>query len=66
MKKLSISISDFEKMRTNNYLYVDKTKFLAKIVSKDTYYFLSRPRCFGKTLFVDTLEKFYQGKMLCS
>jgi len=62
MKKLSTSISDFEELRQNNYLYIDKTEFLAKIISRDKYYFLSRPRRFGKTLFVDTLEKFYQGK----
>jgi len=62
MKKLSTNISDFKELRQNNYLYIDKTEFLAKIISRDKYYFLSRPRRFGKTLFVDTLEKFYQGK----
>lgn len=62
MKKLATDIDDFEIIIKNNYLYVDKTKFLAKIIDSGTYYFLSRPRRFGKTLFLDTLEKFYQGK----
>lgn len=62
MQKISTSISDFEELRRSNFLYVDKTEFLVKIITQDKYYFLSRPRRFGKTLFLDTIEKFYQGK----
>lgn len=62
MKKLATDIDDFEKIITEDFLYIDKTKFLAKIIESGTYYFLSRPRRFGKSLFLDTIEKFYQGK----
>ena len=62
MQNIGIDLADFEYIRKNNLIYVDKTEYLYKIVSENKYYFLSRPRRFGKTLFVDTLEKFYQGK----
>lgn len=62
MQKISTSISDFEELRRNNYIYIDKTEFLTKIISQDKYYFLSRPRRFGKTLFIDTIKRFYEGK----
>ena len=63
MKDIAISKANFEELIEDNFIYVDKTKFLHKITaSREPYYFLSRPRRFGKTLFVDTLEKFYQGK----
>ncbi len=62
MKKIAISLAEFEEIIKNDYIYVDKTKFLNKIASKDKYYFLSRPRRFGKTLFVSTLENFFKGK----
>jgi hypothetical protein len=63
MKDIAISKANFEELIEDNFIYVDKTEFLHKITaSREPYYFLSRPRRFGKTLFVDTLEKFYQGK----
>lgn len=62
MKKIATDIDDFEKIITEGYLYVDKTKFLAKIIDSGTYYFLSRPRRFGKSLFLDTIKRFYEGK----
>jgi hypothetical protein len=62
LKKLATDIDDFEKIIKEGYLYVDKSMFLAKIIESGTYYFLSRPRRFGKSLFLDTIEKFYQGK----
>jgi len=48
MKKLPIGIQSFEKIRTGNYLYVDKTGHAYNLVNKAEYYFLSRPRRFGK------------------
>jgi hypothetical protein len=62
MKEIATSLADFEEIVTGDYIYVDKTEFLYNIVRKDKYYFLSRPRRFGKTLFVDTLHTFFEGK----
>ncbi|AZO94319.1 ATP-binding protein [Halocella sp. SP3-1] len=62
MKRIAISLAEFEQIIEKNYIYVDKTRYLYEIVSKDKYYFLSRPRRFGKTLFIDTLKTFYEGK----
>ncbi|BAU23626.1 hypothetical protein THC_1258 [Caldimicrobium thiodismutans] len=61
-KKLPIGISSFEKIRSEFYYYVDKTPFVAKLVEEGTYYFLSRPRRFGKSLFVDTLKQAFLGR----
>ena len=62
MKKLPLDVQSFEKMRTENYLYVDKTRHIYKMISEGTYYFLSRPRRFGKSLFVSTLKCFFEGR----
>jgi len=63
MKKLPIGIQSFEKIRSDNYYYVDKTRFIEKLVSEGGgYYFLSRPRRFGKSLFIDTLKQAFLGK----
>jgi len=59
---LPIGISSFEKIRREGYYYIDKTPFIAKLVSEGTYYFLSRPRRFGKSLFVDTLKQAFLGR----
>ena len=61
-RKLPIGIQTFEKIRREGYLYVDKTKFVWKMVSTSTPYFLSRPRRFGKSLLVSTLEAYFLGK----
>ncbi|MDW8087058.1 MAG: AAA family ATPase [Candidatus Calescibacterium sp.] len=61
-KKLPIGIQSFEEMRTNGYYYVDKTYFVSKLASEGKYYFLSRPRRFGKSLFLDTLRQAFLGK----
>ncbi len=61
-KNLPIGISSFEKIRSEPYYYVDKTPFVAKLVSEGKYYFLSRPRRFGKSLFVDTLKQAFLGR----
>ena len=61
MKKLPIGFSSLEKMRKDNYIYVDKTRHVANLVNNGVYYFLSRPRRFGKSLFVDTLKQAFLG-----
>lgn len=60
--KYPIGIQDFEDLRRNGYAYVDKTNFVYKLADEGKYYFLSRPRRFGKSLFLSTLEAYFQGK----
>jgi Predicted AAA-ATPase/PD-(D/E)XK nuclease superfamily len=64
MKKLPLAITTFEKIRDKqqNYLYIDKTDIAYQLINKGEYYFLSRPRRFGKSLFIDTLSDLFQGK----
>lgn len=57
-----IGIQDFEKLRQNGYLYIDKTALIYQLVTSGSYYFLSRPRRFGKSLLISTLEAYFQGK----
>ena len=58
-----VGVQVFEKMRTMGYLYVDKTRFIWNMAnSGGSYYFLSRPRRFGKTLLVSTMEAYFQGR----
>ncbi len=61
MKKLPIGISDFKELITNNYIYVDKTKYIYEIISSSKYIFISRPRRFGKSLLLSTIEYLYEG-----
>ena len=60
-KKLPIGIQTLSEIIPENYLYVDKTCFVHKLVSRGKYYFLSRPRRFGKSLFLDTLAEVFMG-----
>ena len=60
--KYPIGIQTFEKIRTENYVYVDKTRFVYDLVSRGQYYFLSRPRRFGKSLLLSTLDAFFRGR----
>ena len=62
IRKLPIGIQDFEKLRAENYLYVDKTKYIYNLVHMGKPYFLSRPRRFGKSLFLSTLRAYWEGK----
>jgi hypothetical protein len=57
-----IGIQSFSGIRTNGYVYVDKTAALYKLASTGKYYFLSRPRRFGKSLLVSTMEAYFSGK----
>ena len=61
-QKITTSYSSFETVRKEGYLYVDKTAYLYRLVTGSDMYFLSRPRRFGKTLTVSTLEAIFQGK----
>ena len=60
--KYPIGIQDFESLRTNDYTYVDKTSLIYKLANEGKYYFLSRPRRFGKSLLVSTLSAYFSGK----
>ena len=57
-----IGIQNFEKLREEGFVYVDKTDKIYSLVSNGGYYFLSRPRRFGKSLLVSTMEAYFQGK----
>ena len=61
MRKLPIGIQNFKELRTENYYYVDKTLFVKQLLEGGKYYFLSRPRRFGKSLFLDTLKQAFLG-----
>ena len=63
IKKLPYGISDFETLRTQNYYYVDKTRFIRMIEEEAAYVFLLRPRRFGKSLFANVLAAYYDVKM---
>ena len=62
---LPIGGQDFSDLRRNGFIYVDKTHFVADLVSASKYYFLSRPRRFGKSLFLSTLKAYFEGKREC-
>jgi hypothetical protein len=59
--KLPIGIQTFRDIREGDYYYVDKTPFALKLATEGKYYFLSRPRRFGKLLFLDTLAELFAG-----
>jgi hypothetical protein len=62
MKKLPIGVQTFEKLRTRNCVYVDKTEQVYQMITEGNTYFLSRPRRFGKSLLVSTLEAVFRGQ----
>ncbi|AIN93321.1 ATPase AAA [Treponema putidum] len=61
-RKIPIGIQSFEKMRNDKYLYIDKTKYVYNLVRTSSPYFLSRPRRFGKSLFLSTLKAYFLGQ----
>ena len=62
-RKLPVGIQSFEKIRKDGYLYVDKTDIIWQLANRNkTYNYLSRPRRFGKSVLVDTLESYFMGK----
>ena len=60
--KYPIGIQNFESLRNDGYVYVDKTALIYRLVDEGRYYFLSRPRRFGKSLLISTLEAYLSGK----
>ena len=60
--KYPIGIQSFEKIRLGEYTYVDKTALIHQLVNTSNYYFLSRPRRFGKSLLISTLEAYFNGQ----
>ena len=62
LQNLPIGIQDFESLRQDGYLYVDKTEPIWRLTHTGRYYFLSRPRRFGKSLLISTIKAYYEGK----
>ena len=61
-KLYPVGIQNFESLRRDGYFYVDKTAKIYELAKTGRYYFLSRPRRFGKSLLISTLEAYFQGK----
>jgi hypothetical protein len=61
-KKLPVGIQTFPVIRSEPFIYIDKTEFIWQLVDSGRYYFLSRPRRFGKSLLVDTLRCLFEGR----
>ena len=61
-KLYPVGIQNFESLRRDGYFYVDKTAKIFELARTGRYYFLSRPRRFGKSLLISTLEAYFQGK----
>ncbi|MDR1097148.1 MAG: AAA family ATPase, partial [Tannerella sp.] len=62
MQQLGVDTQSFEKLRSRNCLYVDKTEVIYRMITGGRIYFLSRPRRFGKSLLVSTLEALFKRK----
>ena len=60
-RRLPIGIQTFREIREENYYYVDKTTHIRRLIDEGKHYFLSRPRRFGKSLFLDTLKELFEG-----
>ena len=62
LQKLPLGIQDFKKLREENFLYVDKTDLIHELITSHSAVFLSRPRRFGKSLLLSTINYYFQGK----
>jgi len=62
MKNLPIGIQSFKDLREKGYLYIDKTRDIHRLITTGKIYFLSRPRRFGKSLLISTLEAVFRGQ----
>lgn len=61
-RRYPIGIQNFEDLRNNNCVYIDKTALIYQLTHTDKVYFLSRPRRFGKSLLISTLEAYFSGE----
>src|SRR5690606_26439164 len=61
LRKYPIGLQSFRKIREDGYIYIDKTEIIYQLVTTGVYYFLSRPRRFGKSLLLDTIEELFKG-----
>ncbi len=61
LKRLPLGVKSIEELLNNDYLYLDKTMYYEKLINEGKYFFLSRPRRFGKTLFISTLKEIFKG-----
>ncbi|MGP1595130.1 MAG: AAA family ATPase, partial [Treponema sp.] len=61
-RKLPIGVQSFKDLRNKGFLYVDKTEYLFRLANSSKIYFLSRPRRFGKSLFLSTLAAYFRGQ----
>ncbi len=61
-KKLPLGIQSFETIRENGFLYVDKTEIVSRLIEEGMFYFLARPRRFGKSLLISTLKCLFEGR----
>ena len=61
MQKLPVGIQTFSEIIEQNYLYVDKTEHIFRLIDSGKYFFLSRPRRFGKSLLLDTINEIFDG-----
>lgn len=61
LKKLPIGIETFEKVRSDDYVYIDKTEQIKHLIDTGEYYFLSRPRRFGKSMIISTIQSLFEG-----
>ncbi len=62
VQKYPVGLQDFSELRLGGYVYVDKTAYIHRLVNQGKYYFLSRPRRFGKSLFVSTMDYLFKGQ----
>ena len=60
-RKLPIGMQTFRQLREENCYYIDKTAYIRRLLDEGKHYFLSRPRRFGKSLFLDTLKELFEG-----
>ena len=61
-RKIPIGVQSFKDLREKGFLYVDKTEYLFRLANNGKVYFLSRPRRFGKSLFLSTLAAYFRGQ----